>query len=257
MKKTVLFLGVMIYSFLMVDMAFAGSLNEHEQAIIEAAGEVYEYNGTSYKVEKRYIDQLINYLSRDDIDITAEDKDILIGLAYANIELGVKDGYLKPIDNLSIQGDHEKKSTDVKIEDSVKEIMESVGMDITDIESNMPSLIGESDIIERLKDKAITSNAVDDIDTSKGADMRDVSKEDDLTDTLKGVDIRDISEDNENTDTLDKANDNSMEDEIIKQTGYNLNRTIYIMVGLGFLMIIGIFIAIKNNYFKHAYEQTY
>lgn len=225
MKKLILFFVTLLLCFTIEEIAYAGNLNEHELAIIEAAGEVYEYNGISYKAEERYIDQLVNYLSRDDIDITAGDKDLIIQIAYDNIELGIRDGYLKPIDDMNKQGEHEDKGIETSMEDSVKEILESVGMDISDIESYMPSIIAYSDIIEKIDDGTDTSNGVDNT-----TDM------------------------NINHDDLVDKDNNNMEDEVIKQTGFNLDRTIYIMIGLGFLMIIGIFIAIKNNYYNHAYE---
>ena len=205
MKKIVLFLGIIIVSLSMISRAYAESLNEYELAIIEAAGEIYEYDGISYKVDQKYINQLVDYLSQDSIDITEGDKELLIQLAYDNIETGIKDGYLKPIDELNNQGKHNDRNME-SAEDTINDAMESVGKDLSDIKSHMPSVIAE-----------------------------------DGNQDYKSI----------NSYNLDE---NSMEDRIIKQTGYNLNGTLYAVIGIVSLMIIGIYITVKNDYFAHTYE---
>lgn len=238
MKKLVFFLGVMTYIFAINNTVYAGELNEHEQAIIEAASEVYEYKGESYQVGQNYLDQLTEYLKRDNIDITPEDKELIIQWALDNIELGVKDGYLIPINNTKNQGEQlntsntsstnntsntSNTSIEFNIRDTIKDILESTSKDIPDIGGRIPSLIKEDDT---------TGNTP--------------SKEDDS----KAINNR-----NNNIEAFINTNDDSMEDEIIKQTGFNLNITLYMVIGIGILMLVGIFIAIKNNYFSNnAYE---
>lgn len=235
MNKLVFFLGVMTYIFAINNTVYAGELNEHEQAIIEAASEVYEYKGESYQVGQNYLDQLTEYLKRDNIDITPEDKELIIHWALDNIELGVKDGYLIPINNTKNQGEQlntskasntsntGNTSIEFNILDTFKYILESTSKDIPNIEGPLPSLIKGDDI---------TGNTPSKEDDSKVLDNR-----------------------NNNIEAFTNTNNDSMEDEIIKQTGFNLNITLYTIIGIGILMLVGIFIAIKNNYFSdNAYE---
>ncbi|TAH67237.1 MAG: hypothetical protein EWM47_09300 [Anaerolineaceae bacterium] len=294
MKKPMLFLGTMVLYILMANVVYAGSLNEHELSILEEASKVYEYNGNGYKADQKYIDQLKDYFLQDDIDITVGDKDIVLQLAYASIEIGVRDGYLKPIDDQNYQGEHSETDTWANSEETVKEILESVGKDISDIDSYIPSLIGDSVNINRgsldiadvsnnssqtsdeynLNNDKNTTASIANKETTTGIDSKDLSAGMNRMDTSTGTnsndDINEIYDPvnmndeisisnatNMNSDRsslIHKDDYNSMEDEIIKHTGFSLNRTLYIMIGLGILMIVGIFMTIKNNYFNHAYE---
>ena len=197
MIKTMLLIGAMILSVSMVETVYAGDLNEYEQEILEAAIETYEYNGENYRVSQKYLEQLEEYLMEDHIDISSEDKELILQMAYNNIELGVTDGYLLPIEYFDIQEEQTQTNTKVKVneEETIQELLESVSKDISDIEGYLPS-------------------------------------------------------------SRDNTNDNkSTGDEIIKQTGFNLNNTLYVIIGIGILMIFGIISAVKNNYFSNnAYE---
>ena len=145
MKKIMLFVVTLLLCFTIEEIAYAGNLNEQELAIIEAACEAYEYNGKKYRADQKYIDKLIDYLSQDNIDITAEDKDLLIQIAYANIELGIKDGYLHPIDDLSNQ-EEQNNSAKTNTEDTIREALGTVGIDIADVQSYIPALIDDANI---------------------------------------------------------------------------------------------------------------
>lgn len=106
MKKIIIvLLGVLVFALPTVNKAYAGSLNEYELEIIEAAKQEYEYSGAYYRAEDCYIDKLVEYFSQDDIDITKEDKDNILQWAYENIEKGVREGYLKPVGTYDGQDD--------------------------------------------------------------------------------------------------------------------------------------------------------
>lgn len=47
---------------------------------------------------------------------------------------------------------------------------------------------------------------------------------------------------------------NEADNSIIKNTGFNFNRTVLVAVGMGILMIIGIIVTVKDNYFAHSDE---
>ncbi|NLP15739.1 MAG: hypothetical protein GX379_01660 [Clostridiales bacterium] len=193
MKKLVLFLAAIIFSFFVVDTVYAGNINENEQAIIEATQEVYEYKGKSYKVDQTYVDQLVTYLKQDNIDITAGDKDLIIQIAYANIELGIKDGYLKPIEDLISHGEHWEVSTEANAEETVKEILESVGKDISDMESYIPSLGGGMNVS----------------DTEDTRDNSDASNEEKEENTSNDIDADDLSDRRDGINSINSLNSNS------------------------------------------------
>lgn len=122
----------LLFFLLLTSSAYAGGLNEHELDVINAAKETYEYNGVKYKLEQKYIDKLINYLSQDHIDLTKEDKDTILEIAYNNIYTGIIEGYLKPIDGQDIKTDQNNnigKSSDVS--EKLNEPLESNGRNIT------------------------------------------------------------------------------------------------------------------------------
>ena len=216
MRKLMLFLLTLLLCFSMKEIAYAGNINEQEQALIEAACEVYEYDGYSYKADQKYIDKLIDYLSQDDIDITAEDKDLLIQIAYANIELGIKDGYLKPVDDLNKQ-EEQNSMVETNAEDTIREALEYVGMDISDVESYIPSFIYEADNSEKPKDTSYDTvsnqddsnintsqvpdehNSVNDIDTTYKTPNTDSINTTNSTSSI-ATDTTDIENTTANTD---------------------------------------------------------
>lgn len=265
MKKLVLFLGVITFIFAIDNKAYAGELNEHEQAIIEAASETYEYMGESYKVDQIYLDQLTEYLKRDNIDISSEDKDLIIHWALDNIELGVNDGYLLPVDK---QENQSNQVNPINISNSIegsnaygilKDTLESTGKDIADINDPLPSTILEDDITENTAENITinnTENTAENITKSNTENIAENTKKN-ITDNYentaesKNNNTENMTESITNTNTDEK----STEDEIIKQSGFNLNISLCIIIGIGILMLVGIIVAIKNNYFSdNAYE---
>jgi predicted RND superfamily exporter protein len=175
MKKIMLFLVTLMLCFTIEEIAYAGNLNEQELAIVEAACEEYEYNGNSYRADQKYIDKLVDYLSQDNIDITASDKDLLIQIAYANIELGIKDGYLKPIDNLNKQDEHDNSETNAA--DTIKEALGTLGMDMADLQSHIPSLKDNANNLDKSKDTSYDNVAKQDAVKQEAA-KQDVANQD-------------------------------------------------------------------------------
>lgn len=261
MKKSGLILVAVLLGFFAAETVYAESLNEHELAIIEAAKEVYEYNGKSYRVEQKYIDELIKYLSQDNIDVTAEDKEFIIQTAYNSIEIGIREGYLKPAENQDKQEEDEINS-EADVTDTIRAVLESVGKDMSDLKEYIPSLTdgsGGDEISDNIEDKVpYTGENGSAGHTGKYADENGFDNDtgQETAAGKKGTENNQIQASdpdiNNNRDTYEE--DNRMEEGIIKQTGFNLNRTLYIIIGIGILMIVGIVAAVKNNYFAHAYE---
>lgn len=98
MKKLMFVIGIIIISCIPLATVYAGSLNQYEQDVISSARKTYEYNGKQYRVDKVFIAQLEEYLSSEGIDLTEEQRDEVLHLAFANVERGVKDGYLIPVE---------------------------------------------------------------------------------------------------------------------------------------------------------------
>lgn len=99
MKKAILGIGLFILVLSGGTVAYAGSLNANEQAVISAAKGRFEVDGKQYKADSTYINQLISYLSSDGVDLTSDQKAEAISTMYANVEEGVKQGYLLPIED--------------------------------------------------------------------------------------------------------------------------------------------------------------
>lgn len=107
MKKIIFALGLLLICFVPVSTVYAGSLNSYEKQVVAAAKKTYEYDGVKYRVASSYINQLMGYLTKDGVDLTAEQRDQAIQTAFANIENGVEGGYLIPISS----GNTQKENT--------------------------------------------------------------------------------------------------------------------------------------------------
>ncbi len=74
--------------------AFAGSINGNEQSVISAVSGQFEKDGIIYEVKPEYINSVRNYLSQDDVELTAEQAQAAISEIYSNVQTGVESGYL-------------------------------------------------------------------------------------------------------------------------------------------------------------------
>lgn len=78
---------------------YAGEMNAEEQRVLQAAGQVFTYQGESYQAAPEYLLKLRNYLMQDDVNMTSADADAAIQEGYANVERGVLEGYLLPLES--------------------------------------------------------------------------------------------------------------------------------------------------------------
>lgn len=109
MKRRILAVGISVWLLSGAAIAYAGSLNANEQAVINVAKGQFEVDGKMYMAESSYVNQLVSYLSSDEIDLTEDQMEEAIAQMYANVEEGVTQGYLLPVED---QGDDEKISDD-------------------------------------------------------------------------------------------------------------------------------------------------
>lgn len=79
-------------------VAFAGGINGNEAGVISAASGTFTYNGKTYRAGSAYINQLVSYLSGDDVDLTADQASQAISQMYASIQQGVEEGYLYEVE---------------------------------------------------------------------------------------------------------------------------------------------------------------
>ena len=78
--------------------AFAGSINGNEQELLNVISGTETYNGQTYRMKEEYIIQARAYFLQDDVDVTDEQKQKGIDTMYANIEQGIEEGYLIPVE---------------------------------------------------------------------------------------------------------------------------------------------------------------
>lgn len=79
-------------------VVFAGSINGNESRVISAASGTFTYEGKKYVSSQESLNSLRAYLSRDDIDLTAEQADEAISTMLNNVQAGVEEGYIVPAD---------------------------------------------------------------------------------------------------------------------------------------------------------------
>ena len=99
-------LGILLIASTTVSTVYAGTLNAYEREIVAEATQIFEYNGEQYQVDSGYINQLSNYLATDGIDLNAQQRDEVIQAAFANVQRGVKEGYLVPVKKTDTQTDN-------------------------------------------------------------------------------------------------------------------------------------------------------
>lgn len=71
-----------------------GGINSNEARVLAVARGGFAYNNELYTAKQEYVDQLISYLSRDDVNLTESQADKAISAIYSNIETGVNEGYI-------------------------------------------------------------------------------------------------------------------------------------------------------------------
>lgn len=84
-----------------------GGINSNEARVISVARGGFAYNNELYIAKQEYVDQLIGYLSRENINMTESQADKAINAIYSNIETGVNEGYIvkqgSPEDDIDLE----------------------------------------------------------------------------------------------------------------------------------------------------------
>ena len=269
MKKVILALGILLIISAQASTVYAGSLNSYENEVVAEAKKIYEYNGVKYQVDPVFIDQLIAYLSSDDIDLTAEQKDEVLQMAFSNIEKGVKDGYLVPVqeqDNTQKESSNNDNAATDNTSDNTSDNTtdNTTGNTNTDTASNTADT-NSSDTATTPSsnkntalegtDNAGSTNSDSSVADTDGSTIEptdnstsDVTPEEMINQVLNG------GQNNTAGSDSSVGTENSAENNIIKNTGFNLNNTVAVIMGMGILMLIGIIVTMKSNYFAHNDE---
>ena len=73
---------------------FAGDINDNEAALIEIGNGIFTYKGVEYVATDAAKQRVVNYLMRDDVDLSAEQAEEAQELFWGNLAKGISDGYL-------------------------------------------------------------------------------------------------------------------------------------------------------------------
>lgn len=79
-------------------VVYAGSINGNEAGVLSKAQGPFSYKGKQYVPTKGYLGTLSAYLSRDDVDLSADQAARAIALIDANIKNAILDGVIVPAD---------------------------------------------------------------------------------------------------------------------------------------------------------------
>jgi hypothetical protein len=234
MKKVILFIGLLLFCTIDTSIAYAGTLNEYEAVVVEAAKGQYEFEGIKYQVDSSYINQLIDYLSSDDVELTEEQKDTVLLSVNDYIETGVQEGYLIPV----------QEQDTIEDTNTQPDSTEEAGTGIPNSEeSNKDASEAEEGTEE--------ANSTDPTGTTEGA--VDNFIEEILT--KKPATTTNVDAENGKVTIVDSKESNVLTvNTVVKNTGFNLNRTTIIVMGMGILMLIGIYVTVKNDYFAQSDE---
>lgn len=247
MRKMIFALGILLAYLSSASIAYAGSLNQYEQDVIAAAKAQYVYDGKKYVLDPAYINMIIDYLSEDDRDWTKDQRDTVIQSISTNIETGVEDGYLIPVDgtqeNAGDPGTGESDSDD-------SGSLPNQGDDTTG-HTGQADANDDSQVIQPDDNQKENNN-----DTSGQTQnfSEDTTGNDFLGIILSGLLSEEIKQGGDSSDASGEINKSNIDNDAIKATGFNFNNTFIIAAVIGVIMLTGMLVTIKSNYFAHNDE---
>jgi hypothetical protein len=234
-------LSIALLLSLNAQVAYAGSLNENEAAVVSAAQGTFEHNGIKYQTDPVFVQQLISYLNQDDVDLNASQKDEAISMMFSNVGQGVAEGYLVPISGQdeqenpeeqknNEQNNEEKSNSDNQGPDNSTESNtnhgENTGADITGDGSSAEASDGKED---------------------KGNKEQDI-----LNEIRKQPATKTEVDQNKNKVTVKKEDNSSVIvfNTVIKNTGFNLSPALATLAGLITAFIFCVIVTVKCNFFR-------
>ena len=233
MKGVMFFIAFVFCCLLPASTVYAGTLNEYEKQVVSEAKKSYVYQGKEYHLSESALGQLTAYLSQDEVDLTAEQRDQVIQSAYGSIEQGVLEGYLIPLEETR-EGTQPTPTITVTPEKS--SLSEPPIPKIADTEEVQPQI-------------TITPPKVAP-DTSGKAQITEkpLTEKEEIAKLFETI----LSE--EKAQEMSPNQGDSVNASIITETGYNFNTTLIVIVGVMMLMIFGFGAAIRMNFFAQNDE---
>ncbi len=233
MKRVIFIITFVFCCLFPVASVYAGALNEYEQQVLAEAKKTYVYKGKEYRVSANYIDQLTDYLSQADVDITAEQRDQALQSAYDSIERGVLEGYLIPVE--------ESKATPIP---SPTVTIEAEGRK-PEAETELTAPEQSSTAKEENSQVPLPKT------TPKVSNTENTQQ----VPSVKPEEIEKLFEVIPEVETETSARPEAeLDASIITETGFCLNNTLYVIVGILILMIIGFIATFRLDYFAHSDE---
>ncbi len=236
MKKITLVLGILVLIAGNVQTVQAGELNQYEAEIVSKAKGQFEKDGVKYQTDPVLVQELVSYLSTDETDLTADQRDEIIAAMYANVEQGIADGYLIPVktqeNEETTEENHEVKATEENNEVKAEE----EGMKGN--ETNQGSTGGTDTDSENTKQ---TDGRTDETDGAVIAES-DKTAEAVGKDFFKKIRKQPVTETDQYngkiTITDEEGNSLLTVDTVIKNTGFNIKRTAAVLIGM--VIVLGI-----------------
>ena len=254
MRKLFLSLGIVLISVFTGTAAVkAGSLNAYEQEVVSAAKLTYEYEGVKYQVDQAFINQLIDYLSSEDIDLTAKQRDEVLQLAFANIEQGVKEGYLLPVE---VQ-EEDQSTADGDTDEADSSTASGLDNPATGTDTMDSGSTSEGETSDPIADTPSKYPAVETGETISSKPEETINPEvvtpDKIIDQIlkpeqDGLDKEEVST------SVEGTNPGTLDQNIIKNTGFDLTNTFMTGIALGVIMLVAIYVTIRFNLFAHNDE---
>jgi sortase A len=147
-KWIICLLTILIYMSFSGLNVQAGGLNGPESGLVGAARGTFYYNGQTYVVAPDMLNQGINYLCQDGVDLTQEQANKVLGMAYGMVGEGVARGYLIPVGgkkgNSVDTSDIPQKSGSQAVKD-VAELAGELGVKVTVDSANRKVTITNED----------------------------------------------------------------------------------------------------------------
>ncbi|QHQ59967.1 hypothetical protein Ana3638_03545 [Anaerocolumna sedimenticola] len=229
----------------------AGELNQYESDLVGRAGGQFEKDGVTYQADSAYVQELINYLSQDGVDLTAAQRDEAVAEMYANVESGIEEGYLIRVSGQEKEKLAEEKQDgmadkegvnakeDEKANTAEKDNKADMNQKGTIKNGKKPGSTG-SDNTKKTeeKDEAVTASPEKPTDTT-GEDLSKWIGKQPVTNTVTDKYNGKI------TITDEKGNSLMVVDTVIKNTGFNINRTVWVLSGMGIILGICIIAAYR------------
>lgn len=241
MKGVIFVIAFVFCCLLPASTVYAGSLNEYEKQVVSEAKKSYVYEGKEYHLSESSLGQLTTYLSQDDVDITAEQRDQLIQTAYASIEQGVLEGYLIPVDETKEETEATPKIT------KVPEKTSQVTGEAADAKSE-PPIPKIADTKQQPQISAAPPKVAPDASGKAQITEKPLTEKEEIAKLFEAI----LSE--EKTKQTRPSGGTAVNASMITETGYSFNTTLIVIVGIMMLMIFGFVAAIRSNFFAHNDE---